>query len=381
MNEDKAFVRSLRVALVHDYLNQPGGAEKVVEVFAEMFPGVPIYTSVYDADRMPDVWRTLDVRASFLQHISPRVKYARVLTPLYPVAFEKFDFRAFDLVLSSTTTFAKGIVTRPETCHICYCNNPTRFIWMYHDYFDHERMPKYVSALLPAAVSPLRTWDFVAAQRVDYFIAGSRNASRRIAKYYRRQSDVVQPPIDASAWQISDRIEDYFLVVSRLQSYKRIDLAVQACNQLGLALRVIGDGPDRARLESIAGPTVTFLGRLPDAEVRRQMAHCRAFLFPGEEDFGLTPLEAQASGRPVIAFGRGGALETVVDGETGRFFMEQTPESLMQALSDFTDTYDSDLLRGHALTFDKAAFKSRMYSVLAARYQEYRVQVLGHPAV
>jgi len=156
---------------------------------------------------------------------------------------------------------------------------------------------------------------------------------------------------------------------------------VQACNRLGLALRVVGDGPDRARLESIAGSTVTFLGRLPDAEVRRQMAHCRAFLFPGEEDFGLTPLEAQASGRPVIAFGRGGALETVIDGETGLFFAEQTPECLMRVLSDFTDTFDSDLLRGHALTFDKTAFKARMYDVLAARYQEYRVQVLGHPEV
>jgi len=365
-------LRDLRVALVHDYLNQSGGAEKVVEVFAEMFPGAPLYTSVYDRDRMPGVWRTLDVRTSFMQRISPRLMIAKSLVPLYPSAFELFDLREYDLVLSSTTAFAKGVITRPETCHVCYCNNPTRFFWMYHDYFEHERFPAVLQALFPWVMSMLRTWDYVAAQRVDYFVAGSGNAARRIAKYYRRDSEVVQPPIDARRFQICDQPGDYFLVVARLQSYKRIDLAVEACNRLGLPLHVIGDGPHRARLRGLAGPTVRFLGRASDDEVRYEMAHCRALIFPGEEDFGLTPLEVQACGRPVIAYGVGGALETVREGITGVFFREPTVDALVHVLHSFRDTYDPQVLRAHALGFDKEIFKRCMYEVLIRCYEEHQ---------
>jgi glycosyltransferase involved in cell wall biosynthesis len=366
-------LRSLRVALVHDYLNQAGGAEKVVEVFAEMFPGAPVYTSVYDRDSMPDVWKSLDVRTSFMQRISPRMKYAKAMLPFYPAAFELFDFSEYDLVLSSTTTFAKAVLTRPETCHICYCNNPTRLLWMYHEYLRFERLPPGARGLLPMITSPLRVWDFAAAQRPDYFVAGSYNASRRIAKYYRRESDVVQPPIDASLFCQSDRHDDYFLVVSRLQAYKRIDLAVEACNRLGLPLLVIGTGPDEARLRRLAGPTVRFLGRVPDEDVRSAFAHCRALIFPGEEDFGLTPLEAQASGRPVIAYARGGALETVREGDTGLLFREQTVESLTETLEAFRDDdFDGLSLRRHALKFDKHAFKSKLFSVIERRYGEHK---------
>jgi len=365
-------LRSLRVALVHDYLNQPGGAEKVVEVFAEMFPGAPVYTSVYDPDRMPEVWRTLDVRTSFMQRISPRLGIAKTLLPLYPAAFELFDFRGYDLVLSSTTAFAKGIITRPETCHVCYCNNPTRFLWMYHEYFEHERLHGPLKGMLPWIVQPLRAWDFLAAQRVDFFIAGSHNARRRIAKYYRRESDVIQSPIDAGFFAPSGTVQDYFLVASRLLPYKRIDLAVEACNRLGLPLRIAGDGSDRSRLERLAGPTVRFLGRVSDEEVRAQMASCRALIFPGEEDFGLAPLEAQACGRPVIAYYGGGALETVKEGVTGMLFRQPTAESLAQALRDFRDTFDPGTIRAHAMHFDKATFKQRLYEVLAGRYLEHR---------
>lgn len=368
-------LRSLRVALIHDYLNQPGGAEKVVEVFAEMFPGAPIYTSVYDRDRMPDVWRGLDIRTSFMQRLTPRVELAKALVPLYPAAFELFDLRRYDLVLSSTTAFAKAVITRPETCHVCYCNNPTRFLWMYHDYFEHERLPGPFRGVLPWLVTPLRTWDYVAAQRVDYFVAGSRNAARRIAKYYRRESDVVQSPIDASFFRPAGDAQDYFLVAARLQAYKRIDLAVEACTRLSLPLHVIGEGPDRGRLQSLAGPTVSFLGRLSDAELRDQMAHCRALIFPGEEDYGLAPLEAQASGRPVIAYGAGGALETVREGETGAFFREPTVSALADALRSFRDTYDPNVLRAHAMTFDKSIFKERMYELLVRRYEEHQARL------
>ena len=359
------------MAIVHDYLNQPGGAEKVVEIFAEMFPGAPIYTSVYDRERMPDVWRELDVRTSFMQRLSPRLTIAKALLPLYPVAFELFDLRRYDLVLSSTTAFAKGVITRPETCHVCYCNNPTRFLWMYHDYVAYERFPALVQAVVPWLVGPLRVWDYVAAQRADYFVAGSRNAARRIAKYYRRESDVVPSPIDASFFRPDGPVGDYFLVAARLQSYKRIDLAVEACTQLGLPLHVVGDGPDRARREELAGPSVRFLGRVSDEEVRRQIVACRALIFPGEEDFGLTPLEAQACGRPVIAYAAGGALETIKEGETGLFFDEPTLGSLLEVLKNFKDTFDPQVLRQHAMGFDKEVFKGRLYDVLARRYAEH----------
>ena len=367
-----ANLRSLRVALVHDYLNQPGGAETVVEVFTRMFPEAPLYTSTYDAKRMPEYWRSVDIRTSALQRISPSVRLVKALTPLYPAAFESFDLSAYDLVLSSTTTFAKGVITRPETCHVCYLNNSTRFLWAYHDYMRHESLPRAAKSLLPWIASPIRVWDYAAAQRVDCFIAGSYNAARRIWKYYRRESDVLQPPIDANRFHLSPNPEAYFLVVARLQPYKRIDLAVQACTALGLPLHVVGDGPDRGRLEKLAGPSVRFLGRLPDGAVANQLSRCRALIWPGEEDFGLAPLEAQASGRPVIAFGAGGALETVREGETGIFFHENTVQSLVAALSSFSDSFDPALLRRHAMRFDRGAFVERLYQLLSRRYEEHR---------
>lgn len=368
-------LRTLRVALVHDYLNQPGGAEKVVEVFTRMFPTAPLYTSTYDADSMPDHWRSVDVRTSFLQRLSPSVRMVKAFTPFYPSAFESFDLSDYDLVLSSTTTFAKGVITRPETCHVCYLNNATRFLWMYHDYIRHESLPWGARAVLPWLASPIRVWDYAAAQRVDRFVAGSYNAARRIWKYYRRDSDVLQPPIDASAFMPRPTHAGYYLVLARLQPYKRIDLAVEACTRLGAPLHVVGDGPDRARLERLAGPTVRFLGRIPDAAVADQLSGCRALIWPGEEDFGLAPLEAQASGRPVIALAAGGALETVQSGETGSFFPHPTAASLMEALNSFTDTYDSEVLRAHALEFDQAKFVERMYALLARHYEEHQLRL------
>ncbi|MGH2442528.1 MAG: glycosyltransferase, partial [Chloroflexota bacterium] len=222
--------------------------------------------------------------------------------------------------------------------------------------------------------TPLRVWDFAAAQRVDAFIAGSYNAARRIAKYYRRECDTVQPPVETGVFTASEHIGDYFLVISRLQPYKRIDLAVEACSRLGLPLHVIGQGPDRSRLERLAGPTIRFLGHLPDEEVRRQFAECRAFILPGEEDFGLTPVEAQASGRPVIAYGAGGALETVKDGVTGIFFHQQTVAALETVLRTFDDRFDVAPLQAHARTFDTDVFVQRMFAVLEFRYREHRAR-------
>lgn len=373
--ETPEVLRGLKVALVHDYLNQQGGAENVVEVFAEMFPDAPIYTSVYDRDRMPEAWKRREIRTSFMQRITPSITVAKALIPLYPTAFESFNLNAFDLVLSSTTSFAKAVITPPTTCHVCYCNTPTRFVWMYHDYVAYEHLPAAARAVLPWLITPLRTWDFVAAQRVDYFVAGSRNSARRIAKYYRRESDVAHSPITVSDFTPTDRTEDYFLVISRLQPYKRIDLAVEACNQLGAPLKIAGGGPDRERLQRLAGPTVEFLGRVSDGARRDLMARCRALIFPGEEDYGLTPLEAMASGRPVVAFRAGGALETVKEGTTGAFFDRSDPESLADALRNLGDGFDPASIRQHAEGFDKAVFKRRMFEVLARRYVEYHAQL------
>lgn len=367
-------LRSLRVAIVHDYLNQPGGAEKVVEVLAEMFPHAPIYTSVYDADAMPGFWRARDIRTTFMQRLSPRLSVAKALFPLYPAAFESLDLRSYDLVLSSTTAFAKGVITRPETCHICYCNNPTRFLWMPHEYLAHARLPTLVRAIIPWLATPLRVWDYAAAQRVDYFVAGSQNAARRIAKWYRRESEVIPPPIDVTSYCVSSQIDDYFLVVARLQPYKRIDLAVEACSRLGLPLRVVGDGPDRQRLQALAGPQVSFLGRLPDQQVREQLARCRALLWPGEEDFGLVPLEAQASGRPVIAYRGGGVLETVIEGETAVFFRQPTVDSLMAVLEAFQDDFDPAALRRQAEKFDRPIFVRRLAETVDRLYRAHQAR-------
>jgi glycosyltransferase involved in cell wall biosynthesis len=321
---------------------------------------------------MPNLWRAHDIRTSFMQRISPRLRIAKTLLPLYPFAFEWFDLSAYDLVLSHTTAFAKGVITPPHTCHVCYCSTPTRFLWMTDEYLRYESIPAWSKAAVSCLAVPLRIWDYAAAQRVDSFIAGSHNAARRIATYYRRESDVLPPPIDLDSFTVADAPDDYFLVVSRLQPYKRIDLAVEACTRLGLGLRVVGDGPDRARLQRLAGPTVRFFGRVSDAEIRQQLARCRALIFPGEEDFGLTPLEAQASGRPVIAYGAGGALETLREGVTGVYFRPQSVDALCGVLAAFEDRFESTAIREHASAFDVSIFKQRLYSLLVEKYELHR---------
>ncbi len=355
----------LKVALVHDYLNQMGGAEKVVEVFHALFPTAPIYTSVYDRSVMPPSFASMDVRTSFMQRITPRLNWVKPLLPLYPLAFEQFDLRGYDLVLSSTTAFAKGVLTRPETCHVCYCNSPFRFLWMYQEYLEYERMTRARRFLLPMIASLLRPWDFAAAQRVDYFLAGSVNSAARIRKFYRRPAVVIPSPIETDRFHISDAHDDYYLTVGRLQSYKRIDLAIAACNELQRPLTIVGNGPDRARLERLAGPTVRFLGRVADADLSRLLSRCRALLWPGEEDFGLAPLEAQASGRPVIAYARGGALETVRDGETGILFQPQTVSGVVTAIERADALPDNPTaLRDHARQFDVRVFATRLCAEL-----------------
>ncbi len=365
-----------RVALVHDYLNQMGGAEQVVEVFHELFPEAPIFTSVYDRQAMPTHFAAMDVRTSFMQRLSPKRSISYKLLPLFPLAFERFDLRSYDLVLSSTTTFAKGVLTRPDTCHVCYCNTPFRYLWMYQEYLAHERVGRRLEAALSALATPLRLWDYAAAQRVDYFLAGSQNAARRIRKFYRRDAIVLHSPVDAAAMPLGNGRGDFYLVAGRHQAYKRMDLAIEACNRLGCRLVITNEGPETPRLKAMAGATIEFTGRLSRDELRRVFAQCRGLLWPGEEDYGIAPLEAQAAGRPVIAYGRGGALETVLADATGVFFQEQTVEALIEAMRR-ADTlhFDPLAIRQHALQFDTSAFKEKLVTTLASLLEGYRRQV------
>ncbi|MDQ2830515.1 MAG: glycosyltransferase [Chloroflexota bacterium] len=362
----------LKVALAHDYLNQEGGAERVARVFCDTYPESPLYTSLYDAAAMDPSWRDRDIRTSFMQRLHPSLRIAKGLLPLYPFAFESFDLSGYDVALSSSSTFAKGIQTGPQTCHVCYCHSPARYAWMYHDYVSGMRLGRAGRAVLPAVVAPLRVWDFTAAQRVDYFIANSRNTAARITKFYRRSSTVLHPPIDVETFAPASTTEPYFLVLARLLPYKRIDVAIEAFNRLRWPLLIVGDGPDAARLRALAGPTVRFAGRVDDAEARHYLRHCQALVWPGEEDLGIAPLEALASGRPVVAYRAGGAVETLVEGVTGRFFARQTPDALMEVLRTFDpDSYDTAVLRAHVAEFDVRIFKRRLQQFVEASAERH----------
>ena len=363
----------MKVAIAHDYLNQMGGAERVVLAFHEIFPDAPIYTSIYDPGRVDAAFQRMNIRTSFMQKLPLVKKHHQPFLPLYPFAMERLDLRGYDLVLSSSSAFGKGVITRPETMHICYCHTPMRWCWNYNEYVEREQLGRISRSILPFLITGLRIWDQASAMRVDHFIANSPIVAERIKKYYRREAVVIPPPVEVSrfAFDPAAQPEDYFLIVSRFMPYKRIDLAIEACNRLHLPLVIIGSGRDEKRLKSIAGPTIRFMGQLSDAEVLHYYAHCRAFILPGEEDFGITPLEAQASGRPVIAYGAGGALASVIDEVTGAFFHEQTVESLAATLASFDERkYDPQTIRNHALEFDKPRFHRRILQFIEAKMSE-----------
>ncbi len=363
----------MKVAIVHDYLNQMGGAERVVMALHEIFPEAPVFTSIYDPERVDAAFHKMDIRTSFMQKLPLVTKHHQPYLPFYPFAMEHLDVRGFDLVISSSSAFGKGVITRPETMHICYCHTPMRWCWNYDEYVEREQLGKVARKVLPAVISGLRVWDQTSAMRVDHFIANSPVVAERIRKYYRREAEVIPPPVEGHRFAFDPKTqpEDYFLVLSRLIPYKRIDLAIEVCTRLSLPLIVIGGGRDLERLKKLAGPTIRFMGRLSDEDVLHYYAHCRAFLFPGEEDFGITPLEAQASGRPVIAYGAGGALSSVIDGVTGCFFHEQTVDSLAEVLANFDEReFDPQTIRDHAMEFDLPRFKQRILDFVEAKLAE-----------
>jgi len=350
------------IALIHDWLIQIGGSEKVLETLVGMYPGAPVFTSMYAADIMPAAYRARDIRTTFMQRLPGVFTHHQAYLPVYPLAFSRVDLRGYDLILSNKSGFCHGVPIPPGATHICYCLAPTRFLWQYEAYRAREGLGKAADLLLRPAVALLRRWDYAAAQRVDHFIAISTEIQARIRCFYDRESTIIYPPADIARFQPSGEPSgDYFLAGGRLIPYKRTDLAVRACSELGLKLLVYGDGRDRAALEKLAGPSVTFLGRVSWDELARLYAGAQAFIFPGLEDFGIAPVEAQAAGRPVIAFRGGGALDTVFPGRTGEFFAEQTVESLKAILERFVSSaYDPTACRANAERFGTERFEREL---------------------
>ena len=350
------------LAIVHDWLNQVGGAEDVLAELHALYPEAPIYTSIYALEKMPAFMREWDIRPNWMNRLPGIHERHQPYLPLYPLAFERVDLTDYDVVLSNKSGFCHGVKVREDAKHIDYCLTPTRYIGLTDAYLQREGFGKGVALAIKPVLAWLKRWDYEAAQRVTHFVAISREVQERIRRFYHRESIIIYPPVDVHRFRPNHRPpEPFFLVLSRLIPYKRIDLAIRACNLVGCRLIVAGDGRDRAALEAIAGPTIEFRGRVTNAEAEDLMARCQAFLFPGLEDFGITPLQAQAAGRPVIAFGAGGALDTVIPGVTGEFFNDPTPEALAELLANFDpNRYDPDACRANAERFSAERFRQEM---------------------
>jgi len=356
-----------RIALVHDYFVQMGGAERVAEAMHESFPSAPMYTTLALPQSLPQRLRMADIRTSPLQHLPSIERRFRHYFMLYPFAVENFDLSEYDLIFSSSSGYAKGVRRRRNAIHVCYCHTPMRWVWRYDDYVARERLGSVARGLLPLMLWPLKKWDLRASKQPNYYIANSRLVADRIKKIYGREAHVIPPPIDVNRFHMSNEIDDYYLVLSRLMPYKRIDLAIEACKRMNRRLIVIGDGPDRKRLEKLADDRIEFLGRQPDKIVNYYAARCRALLFPGEEDFGMAPLEANAAGRPVIAYRAGGAVETVEENVTGVFFDQPSSVSLGEAIEKFEGMrFDQYTLRRHAEKFDRSVFTFRVLQFLGS---------------
>ncbi len=349
----------MKIAIVHDFLNQRGGAERVVSVLHEIFPQAPIYTSILDRSNLFPELMDADIRPSWMQKLPGMKRHFKKYLLLYPRAIESFDLQEYDLVLSSSSWFAKGAIKGPHGVHICYCLTPMRFVWDYENYIERENFNFLYRSSLPLMKSRLRRWDQKTKYRPDHYVAISTAVRARIRRIYGVNSEIIFPPVDAEKYTPQQHCDGYYLIVSRLNAYKCIDVAVKAFNRLGLPLKIIGSGPYAETLKSMAGPNVSFLGRVPDKEVADHYAGCKALIFPGEEDFGIVPLEANAAGRPVIAYRGGGALDTVIEGYNGLFFGEKTAPSLIDAVDRLESgayMFDPVQIRKHALLFDKPVF-------------------------
>lgn len=374
----------MKVALIHDWLTGMRGGEKVLEVFCEIWPEADLFTLLHVPGQLSGPIERLNIKTSFIQKMPKAETWYRNYLPLMPTAIEQFDLRDYDLVLSSSHCVAKGVITQPATCHVSFIHTPMRYVWeLYEEYFGKHRVGAFKRAIIAFFADYLRIWDVASADRVDYFIANSRHVARRIAKHYNREAVVIHPPVDTDRFSVGQP-EDFYLVVSALAPYKRIDLAVAACVKLDRKLIVVGTGQDDKQLRSLANKNTEFLGWQDDETIADLYQRCRAFLFPGEEDFGITPVEAQASGRPVIAYGKGGALETIRSPKdeqpTGLFFDEQTVDGLSKAIIEFEkneNLFEPQSIREHALSFDRRVFHEKMKDHVEECYRDYQ-ETKGH---
>lgn len=361
----------MKVALIHDHLAQDGGAEKVLQVLAGLFPDAPIYTLLYDKKQVDKYLPGRRIETSVIQRLPGGVRHYQWYLSFMPLAVEFFDLREFDLVISDTSSFAKGVITKPETLHISYCHTPTRYLWSdTHQYINELKYNKWLKKAISLVLNKIRIWDRLAADRVDLFIANSRTVQDRIAKYYRRVSTVIYPPVETERFSLADpsRLapqDQYFLAGCRLAPYKRIDLAIKAFKELGPSyrLKIFGDGVDLPRLKKLAAGAhnIEFLGRVSEEEKAKLYQLAQAFINPQEEDFGITMVESMASGRPVIAYRKGGATETVIEGKTGLFFDEATPEALARVVKEFSSVdFDPRAIREQAERFSVSNFKKQL---------------------
>lgn len=357
----------MKVALVHDWLNGMRGGEKILEVLCELLPEADIFTLLYEPCYISDTINSHKVTKSFIQSLPYAKNHYRLYLPLFPLAVESFDLKGYDVVISISHCVAKGVIPSPNAKHICYCLTPMRYIWdLYHQYFNDKIAGRGKRVLASLFAHYLRIWDVNASVRVNEFAAISNNIANKIQRYYGRTASVIYPPVDTDFFVpakkgIGDTKNEYYLIVSALVPYKRVDVAVEAFNILGKRLVVVGKGPDERKLKARARSNVTFTGWIDNESLRRMYQGCKALVFPGEEDFGIVPLEAQSCGKPVIAYSKGGSLETIIVGETGIFFKEQTIQSLVNAIKQFEkNIFDEEIIRSNACNFDRKLFKEEI---------------------
>ncbi len=364
----------MKIALIHDHLTQEGGAEKVLEVFAAMWPQAPIFTLFFDPTKINPTFNQARIKTSFLQHWPGAVKHYQWFLPFMPAATESYDLMDFQVVVSNSSAMAKGVITRSNTLHVCYCHTPTRYLWSdTHRYIDELKHNRLVKKIIPLILNKLRIWDQLAAQRVDYFIANSKNVAERINKYYRRSSTVIYPPVDTKQFYVSKTPGKYFLTGGRLVAYKRFDITILAFNRLGIPLKIFGTGPEEKKLRALAKDNIEFVGRCDQETLAKLYSEAQAFIHPQIEDFGITAVESMASGRPVIALAAGGALETIVAGKTGVFFDEPTWEALADAVVRFkSEQFQPEAIKTYAEKFSVERFKSEIENFITAQLDKQK---------
>ena len=353
----------LKVAIVHEMLVKLGGAERVLKTLTEMFPKAPIYTLFYNQKKCGSEFSGVKIKTSFLQkYVNWKFPYQLLIRKI-PLAIESFDFSDYELVISSSSAFAHGIITNLETKHVCYCHSPMRYAWDYTNEYKKEKGGKFKQFLISWLLHNVRIWDQIAASRVDQYLANSTNVQKRIQKYYHTDSKVIFPPVSLDRFKVTSEHQNYYLIVSALTGFKRLDLAIEAFNKLGKKLIIIGDGAERKNLQKIANQNIDFKGRLSDEKVAEYLQNCKALIFPGEEDFGITPVEAMACGKPVLGYGKGGLVETVLPSKTGEFFTELSVKSFLKGFEKMNQNYvkyNVKEIRKQAEKFSEEKFKEEI---------------------